>query len=303
MKNRLLKNFPAKLFALLVAVLLWMHVATEQKYEHTYRLPLLVEGLPEEYVVGVPLPDSLDVTLKGRGKDLIKLFFSEGFVVIDARGMKLGERFIAPSETSLRLPDDSFELVGFKRTEPIRFFADRYANMEVPIESRLVLEPADGFATIPEKTTFSPEAVILGGPERLVRSVKSVKTVADTFRNLHENTTFAVSIDQESPLLQYTPREVSAQIFVEPLSTVKIEDIVVRVEGAPPYTTLQLTPATINITFTGTTDAIESLSRENIQVIVDYITDESKLIRPVIFHPSDIKVVSTEPTHFTFSTP
>ncbi len=278
-----------------------MHVASEQTFEHTYNLPLVVEGLPDEYVLGSPLPDSVGVILEGRGKDLIKLAFSDGSVVIDGRGFKYSERFFDLHDAQLRLPNNNYKLVGFTQNESVRLVIDRYVNRDVPVVNGLHLEAADGFAVIEEKTTFDPPKIILGGPERLVRSVKSVKTVSDTFRNLNASTGVAVDIDREFPLIEYIPARVSARIVVEPLVRKAFFDIDVKVKGGHPEKGERLDPTTIDIVLAGISEEIDSLEKSDIHVFVDY-NPESKdsMLRPVVIHPSGVDVVSMTPEYFRF---
>ncbi len=300
MWKRLLKNTPAKIVAFLAACVLWMHVATEQKYEHIFNLPLSIEGLPAEYVLGAPLPDSVGVVLKGRGKDLIKLLFSEGAVVIDGRGFKYSERFMDLTASELVLPDNNYELISYTRTEPIRLVIDRYSNLEVPVESNLVLEAADGFEVIPEKTTFEPSHIVIGGPERLVRSIESVKTQADTFRNLNAGTNIMVDIEREFTLLEYTPTRISAKIVVEPLVNKKINAIPIEIKGLRGSDKMKLDQPTIDIVFAGVEEVIDSLTKEDIHVFVDFVEGEDRLVRPVIIHPPNVHLVSTSPETFGF---
>jgi hypothetical protein len=278
-----------------------MHVATEQSYEHTYNFPLIIEGLPDEYVLGAPLPDSVGVVLEGRGKNLIKAIFSDGAVVIDGSGFKYSERFFDLHDAELRLPEDNFRLMRFTRTEPVRLVIDRYTNNEVPVVSSLYLESSEGFAAISEKTVFNPENVIIGGPERLVRSVEFVKTVSDTFRNLNASTTVVVDINREFDLLEYTPDLVSAKIVVEPLIKKRFEGIEVEVKGGNPGENEVLDPRKIDIVFEGIAEEIDSLEPDDIRVFVDYEPEHGdNRLRPVIIHPSGVDVVSKTPENFRF---
>lgn len=284
------------MIAFIGACLLWMHVATEQRFEHTYILPLSLEGLPSEYVLGAPLPDSVGVILKGRGKDLIKLLYSEGAVVIDGRGFKYSERFLTLSESELKLPDNSFELVAYTRNEPIRLVIDRYSNMEVPIENAMILEPAEGYEAVPERTVFEPPRVVIGGPERLVRSIETVKTAPDTLRNLNTMTTVIVDIDEEIPLLEYTPTRVSAHIIVEPLVNKKIINIPIEIKGLRSGLRRITEPRTIEAVFTGIEEIVDSLTPEDIHAFVDFIEGD-RMLRPVIIHPPNVHLVSTNPEY------
>ncbi len=302
MKFHPLKNIVIKILAVLVACVLWLHVATEQEYEHTFTYPLKVEGLPDEYVIGSPLPDSIGVKLKGRGKDLIKLLFTDGEAVIDASGFKYSERFLEPGNIELHLPEVEYEFLGYTREEHIRLLIDRYANREVPVKSGLCLIPADGYAALEENIRFDPANVVLGGPENLVRSMECVYTTQETLRDLNSSTTVIVPIQRENELLTYTPEEISASINVEPLQQVRFDDIPVTIKGGKPRSGERLTPETIDLTFAGTQGQIDSLRREKVQVFVDYIDvrTQGKRVRPIVVHPLGVNVVSMNPEYFTF---
>jgi hypothetical protein len=302
MRFRPFQNIWIKILSLIVACVLWLHVATEQQYEHTFVYPLRVEGLPSEYVIGSPLPDSISVALKGRGKDLIKLLFAEGEAIIDASGFKYSERFIEPENIILRLPEVEYRFIGYTRSEPIRLVIDRYANREIPVKSALVLIPEDGYAADESKIRFEPTKIVLGGPENLIRSVEYAYTSQDTFKNLNTSTSVVVSIQRENNLVSYTPTKVSANIEVEPLHQITFEDIPVTIKSGKPRSGERLSPATIKLTFAGTETQIDSLKRERIQVFVDYIDvrTQGKFVRPVVIHPSGVNVVSMNPEYFTF---
>ncbi|RKZ30325.1 hypothetical protein DRQ36_05945 [bacterium] len=302
MKNRLLKNAPAKLFALIAACVLWLHVATEQTYEHTFWYPIILEGLPDEYVLGAPLPDSVGVILKGRGKDLFKLLFAEGALVIDARGFKYSERFFELHQAELRTTETDCEVVEFVGDDRVRLVIDRYADREVPVKGDLWLEPAEGYMASADKVQFDPPGVIISGPESRISLIEYAYTEPETLRNLNITTTKVFDIKKNDDLFSYTPDKVSGTIFVEPLQQVEFSDIAVQVKGGKLRKGEKLQPETIDLVFTGTAEAVEALERGEISVFVDYIDVQTQgnQLRPVVVHPPGVSVVSMKPEYFTF---
>jgi len=296
------KNLAAKIIALIAACVLWLHVATEQEFEHTFKYPLVIEGLPDEYVLGAPLPDSVTVVLSGNGKNLIKLLFSDGDAVIDASGFKYSERFLEPGNIDLKLPEIEYNFVEYIRKEPIRLLIDRYANREVPVRSSLYLEAAEGYAAIEDKIRFNPAEVVIGGPENLIRAIECVYTEQETLRDLNTTTTTVVGIQKENSLISYTQDNVSAEITVESLHQTTFEGIRVQIKSGKPQKNERLSPETIDLIFTGTKAQIDSLSREKIQVFVDYVDvgTQGNRVRPVVIHPPGVSVVSLNPEYFTF---
>jgi len=302
MKGQLLKNIPAKLLALIAACVLWLHVATEQTYEYTFKYPLVLEGLPSEYVLGAPLPDSVEVILRGKGKDLITLLFAEGAVVIDGRGFKYSEKFFNLRDAELRIPEKDCKVVGFSRQEPLRLMIDRYASQEVPIKSNFVLEPAEGFVANNDKVRFEPAKVVIGGPESQIRKIENVFTEPETLRDLNTTTTVVVSIEDPGPLLSCTPQQVSATIVVEQLHQKAFHGIRVQIKGGKPRRGEKLIPESIDLVFTGAKENIESLSERDINVFVDYVDvrTQGNQLWPVVVHPPGVSVASMKPEYFTF---
>ena len=59
------KNWYLKLFALILAVVLWAQVVGQDKSEVGLKVPLQLSNLSEKLVVGNDLPDEVDVRLFG----------------------------------------------------------------------------------------------------------------------------------------------------------------------------------------------------------------------------------------------
>mgnify|MGYP006288436171 CR=1 FL=1 len=297
MKNRLLKHLPAKIIALLAACVLWLHVATEQTYEHTYKFTLILGGLPDEYVLGSPLPDSVSAVLKGRGKDLIKLYVADGEVVIDASGFKYTEKFMDLSEAELRLPEKNIELVEYLRKEPVRLLVDRYIDREVPVENNLVLVPADGYTVIEDSVSFEPPRVIVGGPEREVRVLTYVETRSETLRNLNAPTNAVVDMKPPGKLLDYTPKKVTAYIDVEPLVKKELGKLEIKLQGGQLGPDEELSASRVDIVFSGSRADMDSLRPEEVEVLLDYrrLQGSEHGVRPVVIHPQELEIVTISP--------
>jgi len=65
-------NLWVKLAAVVLAVLLWFHVATEKVYQHQYALPLTQVDIDENLVLTEPYPDSITVLVSASGKVLLR---------------------------------------------------------------------------------------------------------------------------------------------------------------------------------------------------------------------------------------
>ncbi|MGB2981235.1 MAG: hypothetical protein WBC77_08310, partial [Candidatus Zixiibacteriota bacterium] len=86
------QSFWFKLAAIVMALLLWLHVATDKVYEHSHIFPLEILDVPEGLILAEQIPDQIDIKVRGRGKALLKLLLADKkSIKIDAQKFKRGE--------------------------------------------------------------------------------------------------------------------------------------------------------------------------------------------------------------------
>jgi YbbR domain-containing protein len=78
LKEKLYSNLGWKIVALLLAVVLWFHVATEKVYEKTFPVNIQTIGLRNNLQVDDISPASSDVSVAATGKQLLQLMLSGG---------------------------------------------------------------------------------------------------------------------------------------------------------------------------------------------------------------------------------
>lgn len=76
LKDKIFANIGWKLAALLLALVLWFHVATEETYEKQYRAHIQTVGLDGSLVVARIDPVVAQVSIIGSGKQLLQLSLS-----------------------------------------------------------------------------------------------------------------------------------------------------------------------------------------------------------------------------------
>ena len=78
LKEKLFSNLEWKIVAILLALVLWFHVATERFYEKRFPARVEMVGLARNLEVETVNPRSTDVSVLGTGKQLLQLMFSGG---------------------------------------------------------------------------------------------------------------------------------------------------------------------------------------------------------------------------------
>jgi len=82
----LFDNLALKLASLLLALLLYAHVVTDQEREAVVQIPIAAVGLADTLSSVGELPPRVAVKVRGKWKDLIRLDLTRPFLSIDLAG-------------------------------------------------------------------------------------------------------------------------------------------------------------------------------------------------------------------------
>jgi YbbR domain-containing protein len=70
------KNIGWKIGGLVMAVVLWLHLATEKIYEKNFTVGIEVSGLAKDLRIDRIEPEFMEIAVTGTGKQLLRLSFS-----------------------------------------------------------------------------------------------------------------------------------------------------------------------------------------------------------------------------------
>jgi YbbR domain-containing protein len=81
MKSALTRNLGWKLLALLLALVLWFHLATEKTYERTFKARIFGDNLASNIFIDEISPEIIDVSIAASGKQIMKLMLSHEILI------------------------------------------------------------------------------------------------------------------------------------------------------------------------------------------------------------------------------
>ena len=90
LKNMFTERLGLKLASVLLSLVVFVHVYTEQVREWTLEVPLETANLAEGLCFVSPPPSSVLVNVRGKGKDLIKLRFKGARAIVDLADSRAG---------------------------------------------------------------------------------------------------------------------------------------------------------------------------------------------------------------------
>ena len=292
-------NWSVKLAALLIGVVLWAHVKTDQRYEHVVPFPLAVSDASGRFVVANKIPDHVGVTVTGTGKELI--FGSHrGRVVLRPR---ISRREAVTVDIGLQSvegldQDAGIELVDIESPRSVVLEFDYLETRELDVSHRVHFGLEPGY-TIVGDIRVDPPTVRVGGPRRFVRQLTSVSTDSLTLAGVSENVEVSVPVHLDPDLnLTATPAEVTVSANVQVLLERRLRDLPIAVTRTRRGVVARAMPETATLDVIGGADVVGALGPSDITVELDYrqrfdhgLDDLPLLVRL----PDDVRLVRIVP--------
>lgn len=301
-RGRLTTNTGLKIGSLTVALLLWFHIATEKdSYERTVEIPLQVVGIAEGYVIADEIPATWPVRFRGNGKRLLTLPLRDLAVRVDASDIR--------SRGSLTLGVDNviypealdLEVLEVLPPEQILIRVDRLEQVRLPVRTPAEIQAASGYTRVGEIVAI-PDSVTLTGPARDLGRLTSVEIDTLRLRRVRD------PVDMEVPVLiplvyniTVEPAIVRIVQDIQELGERIFEDIPITFIGTDRPERFLAEPRSASVTVQGGTRLLETLSREDIRLLLDMrliLPDGLTLVEPRIELPRGITLKLLEPPFF-----
>lgn len=204
-------NFGLKVASVLLALLLYAHVVTDQEREQVVQIPIAAVGLADTLTSVGKMPPRVAVKVRGKWKDLIRLNLTRPFLSVDLATAKPGEfqTTITSDDISKRaIPPELSRLVSVTEVlEPrtVDLTIEPKATRSLPVRARIVGTPAEGYA-LDQVPDVDPDSVRVMGPARLVQEIDTVYTVAVDITGEREKIQRQVPLDLGPTGLAVEPR-------------------------------------------------------------------------------------------------
>ena len=172
MKRLLLENVGWKVLALALATFLWFSLSGQRRQrisERGYVIPLTVVNLPADMVIASPVPDTVDVRLRGPFDAIRIADPSKMEAVMDFSDARAGDRIYKLGGDDINAPED-LEVVGIA-PPTVRVRIEKLARKDVRIAPRFLGADASAVAA-----RVQPPTAQITGPESEIARTDSVST-------------------------------------------------------------------------------------------------------------------------------
>ena len=212
------ENLGIKLAAIALALLVYFHVRTEREDELTFRVPVVLKGLPDSLTWTGEIPRDVNVTLSGRLKNLIRLRLAPVHIDVDVSQAGPGRFQRTLSSGDVPLPAGSNLLVThFAGPEQLDILIERKMSKQVRVMPLVLGRPPQGYV-LTGAPTASPESTSVTGPASVVSLTDSLYTEPIDVTARREPFSQRVRLDVKGK--PYTSSATAVQVFmsIEPES-------------------------------------------------------------------------------------
>ena len=215
----LFRNAGTKLLALAIAAVTWFILTGQRRErisERSYRVPLSIVNVPRGTMVVPPLPDSVDVRVRGAFTPLRTLDPARLEAVVDLADAGPGEKRYPLEPGDINVPEP-IEVIGINPAE-IRIVLDEIAEKTLPVRASVVGTPADG--ALVEDVTVDPKSVHAVGPSQVMATLSSLPTQPVSLDGRPASFTAATTLDLPAPGVRVREGQAaSVQVRIRPAPT------------------------------------------------------------------------------------
>jgi YbbR domain-containing protein len=185
--------------------------------------------------------------------------------------------------------------------ESIRIDLDRFVARKVPVESKIVMVPMDGYIQVGE-TNILPDSLVVTGPRSLVNTINKIETEEKTYRNLVKPIHGTIPmVPPQWETVKYALHQVKFQTDIQRIGERTISDIRVQVIRLPKSMKATVVPSTLSLKLQGGVKLLSKIEKEDISAIIDFRTRNrygSKKIPAIIKLPPEISLSEVRPEFF-----
>lgn len=171
LRTLFLNNLPFKLFALVLAFLLWFQTSGQKEVQTSINIPIEFTNMPPNLEITNDYPRSVSVLITRQGST--RLEERNLSLVLDLRDAQPGIAVLPLTENNIRNLPSGVSAVDFEQSR-LRLQLEQTSRKLVTVTPEIIGEPAEGFQ-LGEVNVYPGEALI-SGPLSKIAPIESAGT-------------------------------------------------------------------------------------------------------------------------------
>ena len=176
---------------------------------------------------------------------------------------KYSQKVVVPSGFEL-------EFIEVVRPDSIHISLDDVMEKKVWVIITTKIHVAPGFIQVGE-LRYTPEEILLTGPEEIIAEVDSIETKYQSFENLTSSLNTTIPIDLNFPrVVASSHRFVGISADIQSIGERIISEVPVEIINVPEALRVFPSPSTVSLTITGGVEYIAEITANDLKVYLDF---------------------------------
>ena len=292
---------------LFLSFLISLLVKLSNNYTQTLNFEFSPTGLKSNEVIISEVPKSINVTISGRGFELLKYYIEKPVIEVDFSQLRKNNTQYVWSESEqldkIINHFDSKIVVKSINPDTVFFPFDSQFIKKVPV--MVIVNPtfAVGFDLIDDFRS-SPDSITVTGPESMLNIINSVSTKKIELNEINSAVDFPVELNISPSLsqLNFSHQSVSVVANVGKF-TEGMVNVPVTIVNVPEDLIINFFPKEISVVFYSSLDAYANINEADFIVECDFnlLTADNNYLNPVLVkQPLDVKTAQLKITQLEF---
>ncbi|MGH8014861.1 MAG: CdaR family protein [Candidatus Zixiibacteriota bacterium] len=264
-------NIWLRIVAVIMGLLLWVHVATEKKYNYEVKLPVSRIIVKDNLAIASEPPDSLTIVVSASGKHLLRQSWKESGLRINASQYPPGSHNFELTTANTMLADPGvISVEEIVRPRTFMLDIDYFDERTIAVVSDLIIFPDEGYAVKTVQRPNPPEVTVRGA-RSILSKFEELTTEQKEVTGIRNNIEVVLKVLEPTGYgLSIEPDSVTLKIEIVPVKTRLFEKIPIVVYNSPGGKRVKPMPATIDIEMTGPPEEINLLNRNALVASVNF---------------------------------
>ncbi|MGC8596152.1 MAG: CdaR family protein [Candidatus Kryptoniota bacterium] len=290
--------------SIILSFFVWLSVSMNEEYTIVLRVPFVVKNLPDGMALASEVPKTIVVRLRGTGWQIASAYFSPSTQIeADLSNVESQKLIFTSREFGYSLNIGSNVQILSYNPDTVVLAIDSISQRVVPIVSRVVVQPRQGFMTVGPQQIV-PDSVTISGARRLISSIRAWPTAFRLIKNADRTKeTIVPLLDSLSNIVSFSTDEVKVVTDVQQIVENQYSGIPVKISGLTDSSQIMLLPPVINVTLRGGIKTIADLTNDSIHAFVDYSVlknlGTNKFV-PDIIVPQNTQIIKIQPDSVEF---
>jgi hypothetical protein len=264
----IVRNPGLKIVGLILALLLWFHVATNKHYEIDLQYALEYINLPEALILTAAPKEGIAVRLRASGKQLLRLWWTNRVWLLDLLGVGTGEVAL-----NLRTGDiplygiEDVTVLGFAESGRLNLWLDSLEMKTVPVYTNEAFIAAPEYVRI-GPLVLIPDSVQLSGPRGLLAGIDALALEPIDREEWSEEINEAVAVALPPAYnVQCAPNEVRIYQAVEKVTIRVFDSLPVTIVMTDPDELCTVKPPWVSVEVRGPESQMQFLEPDSVKVV------------------------------------